>query len=270
MLKGHTYIRKMSPAVRDAIVREYTAGDSCRTIATRHGLDHTSIWSFLKRHGSLRSYRESNRRLSVNETAFDSITQTSAYWAGMLMADGNITTRQYSTYITLALSPSDADHVVAFRTFLGSTHSLGTTSGRGYKNSKGTVRFTVASVRLAESLARFGVIPRKSKNAKVCLLDDDRHFWRGVVDGDGFLFITGEGKPVVGLVGARPLLQQFLTFVRSFHPDAGATIRQLHSIWSVRFSGKSAVRIARHLYNRCSVALPRKLAKAREILDRFG
>ena len=45
-----------------------------------------------------------------------------------------------------------------------------------------TIRFT--SKRLAGKLIAFGVTHRKSLTAKVIGLEDDKHFWRGVLDGD--------------------------------------------------------------------------------------
>ena len=268
MLKGHTYVRKMSPAVRAAVVQEYADGASCRTLAERYNLDHSSVWSFLKRHGQLRTYRESNRQLPVNEAAFSSITEASAYWAGFLMADGSVCVRQYSSYVSLSLSEKDGLHIEKFRDFLQSGHAIKTIAGKGFANSHPIQRFTVASRRLVEDLGRFGVIPNKTHTATASVLENDRHFWRGVVDGDGGLFYS-TGKPILVLVGAKPLMTQFCAFVRSVVPSSKPSVRPMHAIWNVKVSAKSAVLLADALYDGCTIALDRKLTLARDFRATF-
>src|SRR5262245_20146722 len=125
MKKGHTYIKKLSETKKRDVVASYLAGDSLRTIAARFGVDHTSVASILDVRGvPRRTYSEANRSSMLNEAAFDVLTEESAYWAGFMMADGNISVREYSTYVTLGLAEADRDHVAAFRTFLGSTHTI--------------------------------------------------------------------------------------------------------------------------------------------------
>lgn len=267
MKKGHTYIRKLTEQQKQEAVRMYEGGKSTYQIGAVFGLHDTSVGSLLRRRGVvMRTLRESNRRLPFNEAAFDSVTPEAAYWIGMLMADGNVCARKHSTYISLALGTADAGHVERFRAFLGSSHQFDTqANNRGYANGKGLVRLSVASRRLADRLSEFGVVPAKSATAAGRGLEFDRDFWRGVVDGDGFVFRDGRNRPHVGMVGSQMLAGQFLAFCRGIVPTR-ARVRPMHSIYSARLICTYAIEVIRVLYADCCVALPRKLLAARQIL----
>jgi hypothetical protein len=188
------------------------------------------------------------------------------------MADGCIhqSGRKQSPVVSLILSAKDVAHVHAFALFAGSGHAVrsSTTVGRGCVYGRASLRF--ASSRIVTSLARFGVVPRKSLTAKVIGLEQDRHFWRGVVDGDGFVgFHTGHGRlyPRLALVGAEPLLLQFAAFVRSVSSGCRASVVRKGRIWTIDLIGKHAAATVSDLYRECSVALPRKLGRAVQIMQ---
>ena len=108
------------------------------------------------------------RRHSLNEGAFDTITEASAYWCGFLMADGNIGVRKNrptsQPTVTLHISEVDREHLLAFRLFLGSSHAVTTTKPSGRKpGEKPCVVLSVGSRRLVAALAAFGIVPNKTK-----------------------------------------------------------------------------------------------------------
>lgn len=268
MNKGHTYIRKLTEDQKLDVVSKYESGESIRKISSFYSLDPSSIHSLLQRRGvALRSHRQANRRCTLNESAFDAESEERNYWIGFLMADGCISVRPYSTYLSVSQAGDEGKaHIERLRSFLGSNHKIGFLKGAGYANSQGSWVLTIASKPLTESLARFGMVPAKSMTARVELLESCPHFWRGVVDGDGFVFQSSKGQPCVGIVGSQAMCKQFRQFCLTI-TRFRASVRPLHSIWSMRLSGSTAIPIIRHLYDDCTVALPRKLAKARELLE---
>lgn len=204
------------------------------------------------------------RKHSLDETAFDSVTEGSAYWIGFLMADGTINTPKGRSHeIRLDLAEIDIEQVKSFRRFLKSSHKI-----HRHLSSKGTYAglLAVSSQHLVSALGRFGVAPRKSHTARVIGLEHDRHFWRGAVDGDGSLYWSSKGLACLSFCGSQAMVAQFLDFVRAHAPDCRASVRPCGSIYRTALLGRHATRVIEVLYGECSVALARKLDRAKEML----
>ena len=266
---------KLTPPEKDAVILAYDGGESCQHIAARLGLDHTSIWSIVRRRTRIRSASEAHRLYPLDESVFDTITEESAYWAGFIMADGCVH-RGRQTVVRIGLSAVDSGHLEKFRAFMKTTRQLEIrerNEGRKGWSSNPTASITICSPKVADALAKYGIGERKSMAARVVGLEDDRHFWRGVVDGDGFLFWeqrkTGP-YPHMGIVGAQELLEQFSAFVKKRVPQCRARVSPMHSIWACRTAGSYAVALAEILYGGCAVALDRKLAIAKELPGKFN
>jgi hypothetical protein len=261
------------------VVAAYQAGESSIRIAKRLGLSKGAVLGVLRRHGiARRPISQACRIHSLDESAFDVVTEESAYFVGLLMADGGVANRKRpgngtEFKVALTLTASDVGLLERFRAFLKSTHKIsfsegGLRSGRLGKQVliKPHAQLAVSSKRLVEALEKFGVVPRKSLKAKAIGLENNRDFWRGVIDGDGtvrFNRINGKNYPEISLVGARPLLTQFSEFVRSFCQDIRASVRPSGSIFQVHVNGVAAAHLAEVLYGNCVVALQRKLDMAR-------
>jgi hypothetical protein len=215
----------------------------------------------------------STRHYELNEEAFDAISEESAYWVGFLMADGCVSDPANGRCPTLALSLAQRDmhHVVRFREFLGSTHPVAIRkNNRSKAGSQDLACFSVTSRRLVARLNSFGVVPRKSKGAQVMQLEDDRHFWRGLVDGDGHVCLFKKGtshSPVVGLTASKSLADQFADYVFS-HTGKRPGMSQQGNIWHARCTYRNAEAIADLLYSGSSVFLERKQEIVRAILER--
>jgi hypothetical protein len=127
----------------------------------------------------------------------------------------------------------------------------------------------VSSKQIADKLTAYGITYRKSLTAKVIGLDDSiylRHFWRGAFDGDGY-FKNRDGKDgdKMILTGSNDLLNQFEEFIRNNIPDARVTIKSVGKYSKLYVYSYTARALAKLLYYDCSVALERKLAKARNM-----
>lgn len=220
--------------------------------------------------------RHGNRRYEFNEAAFDTITEESAYWVGFLMADGFVCQRKRSPHsiecmVGLTLSTRDEDHIRKFLDFLGSDRPIGHASAKNHSGSTSDLCHTaILSKRLVEALSRYGVVPNKTYTAKVFLLEMDRHFWRGVIDGDGCIHTRKNGNPTLNLTGSRPLLTQFRDFVHAHAPGCKMNLagdrRMDDRIASFYITKRFSVKILELLYGDCTVALERKRRQAEAIL----
>jgi len=259
---------KLSAHQKDEVCKRYQAGEPGTHLAKDYGVSDVAIYGILRRRGvKARSQKEAKRTLALDESAFDIITEQSAYWVGFLMADGSITLQKGRSFqIKMSTSPKDRAHIYSFKHFLASEHKVFSTQVTAAGKRYTRFQFAVHSDRLAAALSKFGVGLRKSHRANVKLLENNLAFWRGVVDGDGCLGIRPDGRPRLMLVGSKPLMHQFLTFTLSIC-DHGVHVRPHKSIFSVSFLGRYAKAIVTHLYADCAIALPRKLAIAQQIMS---
>lgn len=258
-----------------SLIKEYLAGTSRNLLAIRYDASRPFITDFLRRHGvAVRGLKEACPGFPLNHAAFDDAATSpeAAYWVGFLMADGCISFHAKQTpHVILVLSITDKDHVESLKRFVGAhQHKIYFIPAvrSGYKGGKDSIRLDLVSAQLVAALATYGVVPRKSLTAKVLILENNRHFWRGYVDGNGSLGISKRGnykpRPVLQLCGSESIISQFANFAVSV---TGTTMRphRDHTVWGAALSCSHAIKMIRHLYDDCSVALPRKLAKARQL-----
>jgi hypothetical protein len=109
-------------------------------------------------------------------------TENKAYWLGFIYADGCV----YNTSLLIALKDIDTNHLEKFRTDLQMDKPL-------TSPVIGTSRLEIYSRELVTDLFNLGIMANKSL---ICtpflhLIPDQlqRHFWRGVIDGDGHIAI---------------------------------------------------------------------------------
>ena len=270
----------LSESDYDEMCHRYKTGESTTKIAHDFGLLGGHAWSIIKSRIETRDHIESARQFVCDESVFDTVTDDSAYWVGMLITDGCVTggeKRKESPIVRLGLSASDVAHIERFRAFLKSNHPIHFRNPTGRSFHGGPLaEIRISSSRLAESLEQFGVTRRKSLTALVRFLETNPHFWRGVIDGDGNMYIRKMGKhvsPAIRLVGSPQLTRQFLSFVQIYEPSCRVSIQDKRggtNVSHVAVAGKRAVRIIRLLYENCPVALDRKKAIADQIIAAYA
>lgn len=262
---------KLTPEQRDEIPQRYAAGESGPSLAKEYGITATNIYRLCESRGvPRRSLSVACRRLSLDQTVFDTITPESAYWVGFLMADGHIDMHEKwsgNPRINLVLAAKDGEHVEAFRSFLKSEHAI---TKYGYINENGARvdfwRISVVSPHMVKTLGQYGVVPCKTFKTQVFHLENDRHFWRGMIDGDGSLSIS-RGQPRVRFAGSKTLVNQFADYAHTLC-DHNSTVIPHKNIYTVAIWSRYAVTVVRELYRDCTIALPRKLKIAQEIMAR--
>jgi hypothetical protein len=261
--------RKTPPEISALMAAEYASGVSSTRLAKKYGSTVTTVLDAVRKAGvAVRPLEERHTLFTLNECAFDAVTEASAYWVGMLITDGNVSKRGH--YVTLALQEADRHQIEKFRCFLGSGHKICRVAAR--VNRRGVrsgpqARLSVASRRLCAALATFGVVPNKTETAKVLRLESSAPFWRGAVDGDGWVTITRQGYPQLGLVGSPQLTRQFVEYVRLVSPGCRATPRPRGKVCAVTLTGRHGRRLMEVLYGGGEVSLDRKQAVADRVLS---
>ncbi|HEX8069972.1 MAG TPA: hypothetical protein VF546_08475 [Pyrinomonadaceae bacterium] len=203
------------------------------------------------------------RKYSLNEGAFEALTEEAAYWVGFIMADGCISCDRTPDCrrLRINLKTTDAEHLQRLRSFLQYEGPVATRDNGRY------CALEVNSARLVSSLKQYGVIEKKSRRASVIHLDTNLHFWRGMIDGDGTLYLSKNMYPAISLCGSEVILSQFVAYVKSVFPFmTKLSIRKRASIKQVAVAGKKAITLTHHFYGDCSIALERKLKTAKIII----
>lgn len=244
------------------IVRRYTEGETVESISNDLSVSHKTINVRLIESGvSLREQGEYQRQHFFNDDFFEIIdTERKAYWLGFMFADGNVSSRMKD--VSISLKESDTNHLIKFGEDIGYKGKGIVTKIKqsldSYSANLFYAKVSLRSSKMALDLVSKGCIPNKSLDLQppISLPKSlERHFIRGIVDGDGY--ISGSGLASLEIVGAYDLL------VWINERMDGNPIRPHKSIWRIRLSGKKAVEYMSYLYKDAEVYLDRKEERAR-------
>jgi hypothetical protein len=135
-------------------------------------------------------------KYSVDTGFFECVdTEAKAYWLGFILADGCVKTSGNRSIrpnqLTITLASVDENHLHKLKSDLGSNNPIKQNDVRlGEKVYKAST-LSVYSVDLIQPLLCYGIVPRKSYSSTLNISSIPRglhrHFWRGVIDGDGTL-----------------------------------------------------------------------------------
>jgi len=245
------------------IILEYKDGISAKQLGFKYGVADVTITDFLKRNNiEIKTHSEAIRDrygYNLNENVFDEINEESAYWIGFTLSDGNIYKGdRNSNSINFGLQESDWEHLEKLKKFLNCTKPL-------YKNNK-YVFIAFYSKKIQNKLEEFGITERKSLTAKVPeQLKKNLHFWRGMVDGDGWVSINKKGYPIIGLCGTLDIVENFRSFI-------GKTIkirqRDLNKNFAhISYGCTPAKIIIQFLYDNSKIYLDRKYENYKRICE---
>ncbi len=234
------------------IINKYQGGKSARQLGFEYNVVDVTITALLKRHNIfIRNRSNAKRTNQIKEDIFDTVTEESAYWIGFILADGNVYhPPKRSKQLNIGLAERDWEHLEKFKKFIGSNKKL-------YYNNGG-VFISFYSNRIVEKLAEYGIVPRKSKIAKVPeSLKNNRHFWRGMVDGDGWVTLDRKGFPVLGLCGTIDIVRHFMHFVGK---EVTLQIKD-SNFGEIQYYTTTAKTVITYLYDDAKIFLQRKYDK---------
>jgi len=192
----------------------------------------------------------------ANETRFLTLeNEADAYFYGFLVTDGHLNKAEGRSHVTLSLSHEDTHILEELKNWIETYSEIGTYVEHRSSGHVSTMkRLTFANNKVRANLEAHGLRPQKSKIATVPNNYShsnswSKHFWRGVIDGDGSLFINSANCRVINLVGSFDLCKNFKEYcTQSLCFDKNPVITKVQNIYSVSFSGRDAVEIAKHLY----------------------
>lgn len=168
--------------LKQEIIKYYLSQPmTMKQIEDKYELSHPTITKILKDVPKYTKAKLNNP--NMKEHFFQEINEEAkAYFLGLLISDGNVfkdnTGRQASISITLDLK--DEYMLEKFKEVLQANTSVG-------HDGRGCGQIAVRSNIMAEDLAKYGVVPRKSYNTYLPLISKEMmpHLIRGIFDGDG-------------------------------------------------------------------------------------
>lgn len=153
---------------------------SLKQVGDKYNLSNPTIGKILK---DIPKYTKAKlNNPDLNERFFNVLDADSAYYLGLIIADGNVfkdnTGRQAS--ISITLNEEDEYLLKNFKEKLNANTAVS-------HDGRGAAHFAVRSDIMAEDLQQYGVIPRKSYFTYLPKIQDDlmSDLIRGIFDGDG-------------------------------------------------------------------------------------
>lgn len=249
-----------------SVQRLHDDGYSNSDIGRRYGVSRQAIRQHLQHGNNPRKPRgQGQRKYDCNHDYFHSIdTESKAYWLGFLTADLCLTK---SNKLDLRLATKDVGHIRSFAQAIEANNPI---LYYCYPNRNPPVDeccLIVASPQMSKDLKTFGVTPNKTLSTRFPSIDPtlERHFIRGLVDGDGWFISSNRGNLGFGLLGTVSLMMETqrrltlncnLRLVKLIaNGDSMDIVRFVHE------GNTQCVRIANYLYEGATIFLPRKRDK---------
>jgi hypothetical protein len=193
---------------------------STTKIGELYGVNHNTIYRFLKRHGKKpRKVNEYVRKYTVTDEYFKSINSfDKAYFLGFLYADGSLNTQNYS--VSLSLASKDHNILEIFKKY---TKFNGPISKRISKNPRHSdvSSMVIYNKNFYENTLLTGLIPCKSltitfPSENILPKHLQWHFIRGYFDGDGCICDKLQGnKKCFSILGTSDLLSDITRIFES-------------------------------------------------------
>lgn len=223
-----------------------------------------------------RELHRASQLLPINEDFFLNDTPELAYFLGFFLSDGYISKNKQ---IGIQLQERDKAILEYFNQRICPLNKLQYINKNIGKDShlykrQNQYRLVFSNDLIFDLLTEWGFDNLKTTSGKVPKQYlNNRHFWRGVIDGDGSLCVTG-GKFLVDLVGNSQVCTQFKNFCNGLNLGLNRDIlrpktnKYKMDFASFRLHGKEALKMCEYLYeDKADIYLERKYNKYREYLQ---
>jgi hypothetical protein len=243
------------------VCADYASGKSVWDIGRERKLSGKVVWSILKKAGVV--MRKSGPRIVCNEDFFSVIdSEEKAYWLGVMATDGSLSSHEQK-WVAFGVKGGDMEWVAQFRNAVGSDCNLSFT----HNQWDGLVEVKVTSERMWGDLVALGIMPNKSLIIRKQIVAShlERHYWRGVFDGDGSHPDSAQVQALAMCTGSKGFAEDAKAWL-----DAQGIVCRITldgSVFKVMLTGKENVRRYFSLvYGGRTVCLRRKERRIAEIL----
>ena len=202
----------------------------------------------------------------------DPLRDEHAYFLGLLATDGTIYehTRNRGR-VSFEIGAADATILHRLATIIPyKAHISERRRNTNFKMNYSSIVLTFHDLDLRRSLALLGYVSgKKAFSVRPPLAPfHENGFWRGVLDGDGSLGITGKNRPFVSLVTASEALRNaYVAFLSSLTGSCPRPSRNTRDrVYNIVLFDEPAQALAGSLYSPEVLAIPRKAEASRAIM----
>ena len=264
--------RKLDLKQMSVICKKYTNGISCSQLAKDYKLNKSTVYYWLNKNKIplVNRYKRARKYIFNFDYFREPLDEHRAYWLGFFLAESSINIPRTSLKIDLSLK--DITHLKKLKTDLDANVSI-----KIYKNLKNHSSYCsiqLCSKEFVNSLKNFNIVHKINKKHLIYPRNIpkklQKHFWRGMIDGDGSLFkkkprLTFKGcfNWCINLAGSKSLVKEFRHFV-----NGKANIYYTKGYCSFAVCGKKAVyNIIPLLYKGATIYLERKYKLFLKIME---
>lgn len=201
-------------------------------------------------------------KYTYNKNAFNKIeTEEDAYWLGFLLADGYIAGGN-KPFLQLKLGEKDKKHLEKFIKYLGytSTEIIKQTTGGAYTKDNICFVIKISCKQISDNLKKYGLSGAKSKNEIPYKLNDinlEKHYIRGIIDGDGWIRNTQSGFGVCGSYETLSYIKEYIN--NNIINVENNNITKHGDIYKFELTSKIKTQIIlKHFYENSTIYLDRK------------
>lgn len=267
-LKDHPIGFKLARADWPIVCEMYTQGKTAEAIGEEFGVGADTIYRAMKLSGTptfLREDRATRADKVIDRTRFtDYDCEYTAYYYGLLLADGCLTGRTGNT-VVFNLKSTDGYMVDSLHTWLNAPTKLHDRVQHDDRtNNTYYARYmSITDHVIAANLRKLGFEERKSMREKLPqVFSHNNHFWRGMVDGDGHIGTSGW---TMNLCGSFEVCNGFADYSTMLGTTRRPTISSAGSLYIASLTNKADVKIVLDaLYADSNIYLHRKFNTYKE------
>lgn len=267
-MQKKVYKNSMSSEDKQKIANYYLTGKTVKETAQHFGFTEGKTLYIIK---SITPRRKKGNFAIVDHDYFKIIdSEHKAYWLGFLTADGCVTDKERYKRICITLKASDHLHLQKFLDDTKAKVKIGYCTqymSPPFKDRR-TCNVKISSNIMAQDLIDKGIIPRKCGHCYPYDINPDleRHYWRGLIDGDGSVLLcdvySKKGtlckKPFLNLTGDYAICDGFAKFCHRFITSKSKVSFCKNTTYLYQIHYRKAFDIMSILYDGADIYLDRK------------
>lgn len=262
-------IQKIPIEIEKIICNDYlTNSYSSRELSKKYNLSKSTILRVLKRN----NVKIKNKRLvntDLKTDYFENIdTEQKAYFLGFIFADGCVSNNE----LFIDINEKDIDILIKFKKAINSQAKISTR----IKDNSTMSRIAIKNKIFTNHLSKYGIVENKTKETnhlpyKLIPKGMWKHFLRGLIDGDGWIIKTKEGRYIIGYVTqykstAFDFVYMINEIIENKWENKIINKEKRYAVVQIQ-KRKQVEQLATVLYKNSNIFLSRKFQIIQEILD---